>query len=115
MKKFDFDEWSKLAATDPQAFERRRRHAVEQLIKDVPKERQPRMRGIQWHVDMIRRKYRDPRVCAQRVFNMMWDSVYGRKGLLDALRLDPEVSLQPSTAKPATVLSFASPRRTGQA
>lgn len=109
MKEFNFEEWRQLAVADPQAFEKKRRQAVEQMINAVPAKRQQRLRGVQWRVDMVRRKYPDPKLSAQHVFNMMWDAVYAENGLLDALRFNPEVSFQPLSSQPATVLAFAKP------
>ena len=105
MEKFNFDEWAELAKSDPKLFERRRREAVEKMINGSAPHRRQRLRGLQWRIDVVRRKYRDPRVSAHRLFSMMWESVYGQNGLLDALHLQalPEVAREP---QPATVLEF---------
>lgn len=105
MEKFNFDEWAELAKSDPKLFERRRREAVEKMINGSAPRRQQRLRGLQWRIDVVRKKYKDPRVSAHRIFSMMWESVYGQNGLLDALHLQalPEGVAEP---QPATVLQF---------
>ena len=104
MQKFNFDEWAELAKSDPKLFERRRREAVEKMIKDSAPQRQKKLRGLQWRIDVVRKKYKDPRVSTHRLFSMMWDSVYGQNGLLDALHLKTVPVAEQEQA--ATVLQF---------
>lgn len=85
MSEFNFDEWLQLANNDPEAFEKRRQQAIDALIAETSGEQQQRLRGLQWRIDMERRKYKDSLVRCQRVFSMMWSSVYGDNGLLQAL------------------------------
>ncbi|MDX1251807.1 MAG: DUF3135 domain-containing protein [Gammaproteobacteria bacterium] len=83
---FDFDEWTTLAKTDPEAFARRRREAIEKLIASAPPTRQQRLRGLQWSIDAELQTCRTPLQACMRIFDRMWDSVYGAHGLLDALK-----------------------------
>ena len=109
MQKFDFDEWRQLAETDPEAFELRRQQAIESLITATPDNRQQRLRGLQWRVDMERRKARDPLMSCRTVFGMMWNSVYGDNGLLQALNDLPASRLRklsPPERPTARVLAF---------
>ena len=108
MQEFDFDEWRKLAETDPALFELRRRQAVEALIAKAPGNRQHRLRGIQWRVDMERSKYRHSLVSCQKVFGMMWKSVYGDQGLMQALQTFPERQTETASSRRsgAKVLAF---------
>lgn len=85
MSDFNFDEWLQLAKTDPEAFEKRRQQAIDELIATAPVKHQQRLQGLQWRVDMERRKYKDSLVRCQKVFSMMWASVYNDNGLLQAL------------------------------
>lgn len=85
-ERFDFDEWKDLAATDPQGFELRRRKVIEREISRTPKLlRQQRLRGLQWQIDIIRNRYKDPIVSSSKLFDMMWRSVCGENGFLQAL------------------------------
>lgn len=100
---FDFDGWALLAKSDPAAFEERRRAVIEQAIAAMPQERQARLRGLQWRIDLERARYRHPLVSCSQLFNMMWASVYGEGGLVDALN----GRVAPASAA-AEVLPFSS-------
>lgn len=80
-----FDDWKDLAASDPEAFEQRRREVIEQFISSIPPERQLRLRRLQWRIDMERRRCSNPVQSCLSLYTMMWDSVYGSNGLQEAL------------------------------
>jgi len=46
-----FEELSRLAQEDPEAFEARRRALIEETISQAPEERQDRLRRFQWRID----------------------------------------------------------------
>jgi hypothetical protein len=79
---FDFDQWKTLAETDPEAFERRRQAVIESYIGGVRPSKRQRLRGLQWRVDMERRRSSNPMQSFLRIYTMMWDSVCGERGLL---------------------------------
>lgn len=83
---FDFEEWALLAKTDPQAFEAKRGEAIAHLIAGASPRMQTRLRGLQWRIDMDRRRASNPLSSCMQIFNQMWKSVYGERGLLDALQ-----------------------------
>jgi Protein of unknown function (DUF3135) len=83
---FDFEEWASLATTDPQAFEARREKVIARFIAGATPHTQTRLRGLQWRIDMDRRRASNPLASCMQIFNRMWTSVYGDRGLLDALR-----------------------------
>ncbi len=86
-KRFDFEYWRELAATDAAAFETARRHAIADLIESAPEERQRRrMRGLQWRIDRIRDTSPNAMDACLKISSMMWDSVLGDDGLLERLR-----------------------------
>jgi hypothetical protein len=82
---FDFEEWALLAKTDPEAFEAKREEAIAQLIERATPQMQTRLRGLQWRIDMDRRRSSTPLSSCMNIFNQMWTSVYGERGFLDAL------------------------------
>jgi len=84
---FDFDEWRLLFEADPEEFEKRRREAVDSLIQLAPPTQQTRLRGLQWQIDAIRSRYKHPLVSATKLFQLMWDKVYGDNGLQKALNM----------------------------
>lgn len=128
MQPFDFDEWAALAKTDPEAFAQRRAAAVEDLIASAPLERQHRLRCLQWCIDMERQRCSNPMHACIHFFNKMWDSVYGERGLLNALMMQntnartvisgeqnalsnsgQSSSLFPRATASATILPFSRP------
>ncbi len=105
----DFDLWSKLASTDPESFERKRQDMLEEFFAQIPQQRQHRLRGLQFRIDMERRRAKSPMGACIKISAMMWDSVGGKDGLIDSIK---KLSLPASevTAKAprldAKILSF---------
>ncbi len=83
---FDFEKWAKLASKDPEAFEQHREKLINEFITELPEDRQQRMRCIQWRVDSVRRLAKTPMAACIEISRMMWDSVKGENGLLEALQ-----------------------------
>jgi hypothetical protein len=106
-KSFDFNEWASLARRDPEAFEVRREEAIEQLILAAPEHLQPRLRRLQWRVDMERRRHDNPLGACLGIYGMMMDSVYGEHGLLPALKrlIQSRAGCEAET-RAATILPF---------
>ncbi|RMG29799.1 MAG: DUF3135 domain-containing protein [Gammaproteobacteria bacterium] len=82
---FDFDHWSRLARTDPEAFERQRAALIERAIAEAPPELRDRLRRLQWKVDQIRRTAPTPMAALVRIYRLMWERVEGHGGLIQAL------------------------------
>lgn len=82
---FDFQQWAALAKADPAAFEARRVQAIDELIADAAPQNQTRLRGLQWQIDMVRGRASNPLSGCVQIFNRMWNSLYGERGLLEAL------------------------------
>lgn len=78
---FDFAAWTRLAQTDPVAFEAARRTAVEQAIAigNDP----DRLRRMQWRVDAERRRARTPMKACLRISAMMWEMFFEFRDALD--------------------------------
>ncbi len=81
----DFEQLSELARTDPAAFEAKRRELIDAALARVPAERRDRMRSFQWRLDQVRTRAPTPLSACMTLSRMMWDSVAGENGLLDAL------------------------------
>lgn len=84
-KPFDFDDWANLAHQDPEAFEARRAELIEEFLAAQPEERRLRLRRLQWRIDRERERSRTPLAACIRLSKMMWDSVAGRRGLVESL------------------------------
>jgi len=82
---FDFDDWSRLAKDDPAAFEARRLALIEEFLHQFPQPDQQRLRGLQFRIDMVRRRSRTPMGACLKISSMMWESLLGSHGLKSAL------------------------------
>jgi hypothetical protein len=83
---FDFERWAALAKADAASFEAQRAQMIDALIAGSSPRNQARLRGLQWQIDVVRGRAGSPLSSCVRMFNRMWESVYGERGLLEALR-----------------------------
>jgi len=85
----DFEKWfeelSRLAREDPEAFEARRQELIEEVISQVPEERQERLRRFQWRIDMERKRAKTPLGACIKLNDMLMEMVYGEGGFTDAV------------------------------
>jgi hypothetical protein len=81
----DFDGWCRLATEDPQTFERLRSRRIEEAIASAPAARQQRLRCLQWRIEQERRRAPSALAACVSLSHMMWDSLAGENGLIDAL------------------------------
>ncbi len=96
---FDFDTWSAMAQQNPEKFEAMRQQLIDDLIAKTPAHLRQRMIGLQWQIDQMRRQAANPLAACIQISNLMWDSVLGEKGLLNALR-EPRSILKALKSKP---------------
>lgn len=75
---FNFDEWAELAKQDSDAFEAKRRKTLQQAINDCAgTEREKRMlNGLQFRVDMERRKHKTPLGACVAISDMLMHNVH---------------------------------------
>jgi hypothetical protein len=83
---FNFEEWAALASQDPDAFEQRRKDYIETFISTQPSSKQRKLRGLQFKIDMERRRARTPMGACIKLSSMMWDSLLGPEGLMNSLQ-----------------------------
>ncbi len=69
---FDFNDWRELAQRDPAAFELRRKATIKDAI-DRSKSDRRLMKGLQFRLDMARRRSRNPMAACIRLHAMMMD------------------------------------------
>lgn len=105
---FDFDTWATLAKEDAAAFERRRKELLEQFIAQAPQHMQERLRRLQWRIDAERRRHKHPLKSCMALHAMMWESMYGSGGLLEALNSlrDPLLGQSQRPARSGDILPF---------
>lgn len=108
---FDFDDWSRLAKDDPSAFEARRLALIEEFLRQFPQPEQQRLRGLQFRIDMVRRRARTPMGACLKISSMMWESLLGNHGLKSTLDTLSGYPNHPVPAKSARVIPFRKPTR----
>lgn len=114
---FDFDDWSRLAKDDPSAFEARRLALIEEFLRQFPQPDQRRLRGLQFRIDMVRRRARTPMGACLKISSMMWESLLGSRGLKTALDTllaypaHPGPAISTGLATSARVIPFRKPTR----
>ena len=133
-----FDEMVRLAKTDPEALERIRlqliedakglaplrqniqvifqdpysslnpRLKIEDTIAEAPEACHRRLRGLQFQIDMERRRAGNPMGACVRISKMMHDSLYTLRQTLNSAIGEPvDAALETfEPAKPATIVAF---------
>ncbi|HET8706584.1 MAG TPA: DUF3135 domain-containing protein, partial [Pseudomonadales bacterium] len=112
-----FDELMNLAKNDPEGLEALRTRLVEDLITSAPTEYQRRLRGLQFQIDMERRRAHSPMAACIRISNMMHESLDRLREALNQARavasgqLDGvlEAFAEEETSKPAPAMVIPFP------
>jgi len=113
--KFSFEEWEQLAREDLNTFEIRRKVILKQAIAQASPELHQKLEGLQFRIDMERRKARTPMASCLRINCMMMDHIYDE--LLPILNLwtsDQKLittRMSPNDGREATILAFPDPHR----
>lgn len=68
---FDFEEWSLLAKVDPEAFEARRRQAIDRLLSQAPASQRRMCLILQREIDAERQRAGDPQAAFLAIAKMM--------------------------------------------
>jgi len=80
--KFDFDEWAELAKLDPELFEDNRRKVIEEHFKQNIENRcsagKRLLYGLQFRIDMERRKSKNPMDSSIRLSCMLMEHFYSK-------------------------------------
>jgi len=106
----NFDEMLALAKTDPDTFEAKREAYIESFLTSIPKDKQGRLRGLQWQIDQKRQLARTPMASCIAISNLMWNSLQllgQQQRELAAGETPPFVNIQPASAK-TTIIPFPS-------
>lgn len=110
----DFDAWMALYQSDPEEFEQCRSKLIQSVIDSAPRHHRRRLEGLQFQIDMERRRTDSPMKSCLRISSMMWEMLYKMRANLNELleQRDPEAITTPSPSKQsenADILEF-SPR-----
>jgi hypothetical protein len=106
--KFDFDEWYRLSQQSPDKFELKRQQLCEQIINHASLNNQRRLRGLQFQINMNRRKSANAMDSCINISTLMWDSFYNLfdelKNLSDYPDKPASQQCQNSEQRPAPVI-----------
>jgi hypothetical protein len=97
----DFDTLRRMARDNPDGLEALRRKLVDELLDDAGPERRQRLEGLQFRIDMERRRAANPLAATIRLSSMMRDSLLR---LQQAINTPEDVRATP--ARSADVLGF---------
>ena len=100
----NFDDLVTLAKHNPQALETVRQQACAQLIASASPAEQRRLKGLQFKIDMERRRARSTSATCMRLSEMMNDSFAQLKGILSQTQ-----SQLPSSASSASATTASTP------
>ena len=70
----EFDKLREMAQRDPEALERLRVELCDRLIQEAPEKYRRKLRGLQFRVDMERRRAKSPMAACIAISGMMHDS-----------------------------------------
>jgi len=73
---FNFDQWRNLALEDPEAFEALRKKTIEEAIQGTYPATRHLVEGLQFQIDMARRKSKHPMKSCIQISNMMKEKFY---------------------------------------
>lgn len=97
---FNFQAWARMAKEEPDLFEEKRQAVLEAFIARAPERNRARLQGLQWRIDMERRRASNPLAACVRIYEMMWESFAGERGLIKALQ-GLQIALAPQVDKAA--------------
>ena len=111
---FDFDAWAKLAKDDPAEFERKRERILRDAIDEAPPAFRQRLEGLQYALDLERKRSATPRASCVRMNSLMWVGFYRLRKQLMATAPDA-ARAQSEPRRSAQVIPLRSGRAARQA
>ena len=88
MKMPSFEELKALAEKNPEQLEALRQQMIEETISSAPESYQRRLRGLQFQVDMERRRAKNPMDSCIRISKMMHDHLYQMRETINGSDLE---------------------------
>ncbi len=104
--RIDFDQWSQLAKTDPESFERQRSALLDACIARASRNHQERLRRLQWRIDRIRDTAGTPLAACVRISDLMWRTFHQLGEAYQQLGDEPQ---PPPPRRTARILRFPRP------
>jgi len=109
-----FDDWSRLARENPDAFEAARRAVIEEFLASTPAHSRKRLRGLQWRIDTIRTRSSNPMAACLDIYGMMWDKLAGENGMIETLQALEKPHLPDIKPASCTNHCFSTPVRSAE-
>ncbi len=104
---FNFDEWMQLAKDNPEAFEKKRLEAIQDVISISKDDSQKRLQGLQWQIDQMHNSSKTPMAACINISRMMWENVQGEDGLVETLnQLTGKTPIKQKVVKRAEVVQL---------
>lgn len=97
---FDFDDWAKLARSDPAAFDLRREEFIAAQIERHPAERRERLVCLQWRLDEERQRTSSALGACIRFSGKMWDAFTRLDDALNRVFTEPPERVEEALAPP---------------
>ncbi len=101
---FDFSQWAEMARTDPEGFEAMRDEALQEFIRTAPEDYRQRLSGLQFRIDLERRRSKTPLAACIRISQLMMSKLHDE--FIPALRMDTPPEPEKDRAR---VLPFRGP------
>ncbi len=95
----DFDRLVELASTDPDGLENLRHSLIEDFIERAPQSQRRRLKGLQFVIDMERRRAKNPVQSCIRMSQLMYDRVNDLRDTLSDFGLPSPNFVPPSKAQ----------------
>jgi Protein of unknown function (DUF3135) len=83
-----------------------RKECLDELIEQAPEHFRQRMEGLQWQVDVLRERSANPMAACLSISQMMWDSVVGERGLLEALEAPSSMERSKADPRPQNIIQL---------
>lgn len=111
---FDFDAWAALARDDPAEFERRRASVLKATIESAPEQHRQRLEGLQFQINMERRRSGSALGACLKLNSMMWSGFFRLRDELNGVANGtPREEPVRSSAAVISMHQFAQTRRAG--
>ncbi|MGB1092778.1 MAG: DUF3135 domain-containing protein [Oceanobacter sp.] len=104
-----FDELRNLAENSPEQLEALRQQLIEETISQAPADCERRLRGLQFQIDMERRRAKTPMASCIRISKLMHDQLHKLKASIHGMQNYDEASdliAETSTAPANNLIYF---------
>lgn len=117
----NFEELHQIAQNNPDALEAYRLQEIERIITKARPEIRKRLRGLQFQIDMERRRAKTPMAACLKLSTMMWDKTWQlsesqaqlSEAISGSLTTPEEITPACNKSESAEIIPFRPARKTG--